>query len=121
MKTTKQKKLEKAGWIIGSSTDFLKLSKAEDAIVTMKMALASELRDLRKEQHLTQQELAKQIGSSQSRVAKMEVADKSVSIELFIRSLVSLGASSKQIGLAISSDRIDVTQKKSSSKQRLTA
>ena len=87
----------------GSASDFLELSESEEAIVAMKLALASKLRGLRRDRRLTQQELAKQIGSSQSRVAKMEVADKSVSMELFVRSLVSLGASRQQIGKVIGS------------------
>lgn len=103
MNTAKKKKLEEAGWAVGSVSDFLNLDEAEETIVAMKLALAERLRDLRKEQHLTQQELAKRIGSSQSRVAKMEVADKSVSLELFVRSLVSLGTSQTQIGKVIGS------------------
>ena len=93
MKAAKRKRLQEAGWTVGSVSDFLELSQAEETIVAMKLALASKLKGLRKEQRLTQDELAKRIGSSQSRVAKMEVADNSVSMELIIRSLVSLGAS----------------------------
>ncbi len=103
MNAAKKKKLEEAGWAVGSASDFLHLDKAEETIVEMKLALAEWLRDMRKEQHLTQQELANRIGSSQSRVAKMEMADKSVSIELFVRSLVSLGTSKTQIGKVIGS------------------
>lgn len=103
MKPEKRKMLEEAGWAVSSASDFLELSKAEETIVAMKLALADKVRILRKKQHLTQQELAKRIGSSQSRVAKMETADQSVSIELFVRSLVSLGTSQTQIGQVISS------------------
>ena len=103
MNPEKKKKLEQAGWSVGSASEFLELSEAEETIVAMKLALAEKLRGLRKERHLTQQELAKRIGSSQSRVAKMEIADKSVSIELFVRSLVALGTSQTQIGQVIGS------------------
>lgn len=103
MKAAKQKKLAEAGWAVGSASDFLELTEAEEAIVAMKLALATELKGLRQEQHLTQEQLAKQIGSSQSRVAKMEIADKSVSMELIVRSLMSLGASRGQIGKVIGS------------------
>lgn len=103
MKAAKRKRLQEAGWTVGSVSDFLELSQAEETIVAMKLALASKLKGLRKEQRLTQDELAKRIGSSQSRVAKMEVADNSVSMELIIRSLVSLGASRGQIGNVIGS------------------
>jgi DNA-binding XRE family transcriptional regulator len=101
MKATKRKKLQEAGWTVGSTSDFLELTKAEETIVAMKLALASKLKALRQERRLTQQQLAKLIGSSQSRVAKMETADSSVSIELFIRSLSFLGASRVQIGKVI--------------------
>jgi transcriptional regulator with XRE-family HTH domain len=40
---------------------------------------------------LTQVALAKKIKSSQSRVAKMEAGDPSVSIDLLVRSLIALG------------------------------
>lgn len=103
MKAVKKKKLEEAGWTVGSASDFLELSEAEETIVAMKLALASKLKVLRKEHRLTQEQLARRIGSSQSRVAKMEIADKSVSMELFVRSLVTLGASRGQIGKIISS------------------
>ncbi len=105
MKATKRKKLQEAGWTVGSASEFLELSKSEETIVSMKLALASKLKALRRERRLTQQQLAKQIGSSQSRVAKMETADKSVSIDLFIRSLASLGASRMQIGKIIGTKR----------------
>ena len=105
MKATKRKKLQEAGWAIGSASDFLELNESEKAIIAMKLALASKLKNLRKAQRLTQLDMAKLIGSSQSRVAKMEVADKSVSMELLMKSLVSMGASRVQIGKAIGTRR----------------
>jgi len=98
MKASKRKKLEAAGWKIGSASEFLELSDAEEMLVNMKLALAANVKTLRQQKRMTQQELAKRIGSSQSRIAKMEVADRSVSMELFVRSLASLGASRTQIG-----------------------
>ena len=41
------------------------------------------------------------IGSSQSRVAKMEAGDPSVSVDLLIRTLFALGVNRKQVGRAI--------------------
>ena len=63
----------------------------------MKLALANKLKARRQERKLTQLEIAKRIGSSQSRIAKMEVADKSVSLDLLVRSLLSLGATRQDI------------------------
>ncbi|MFH1924215.1 MAG: helix-turn-helix transcriptional regulator [Planctomycetota bacterium] len=101
MKAGKRQKLEVAGWRVGSSSDFLGLTEEEEALITMKLALAKNLKERRQEQGLSQFQLAKRLGSSQSRLAKMEAADKSVSMELLVRSLLSLGASRKEIGTII--------------------
>jgi len=98
MKTAKRKKLEAAGWRVGSASDFLELTEAEEALIAMKLALAENLRERRRKRRLTQTQLGKRIGSSQSRVAKMEAADQSVSVDLLIRALLSVGASRNEIG-----------------------
>ncbi len=101
MKASKRKKLEAAGWKVGSASDFLELTEAEEALIAMKLALAENLKERRRKRKLTQIQLGKRIGSSQSRVAKMEAADKSVSVDLLIRSLLSVGASRKEIGRVV--------------------
>ena len=87
----------------------------------MKLALANKLKARRQERRLTQLEIAKRIGSSQSRIAKMEVADKSVSLDLLVRSLLSLGATRQDIAGTIGAP---ITKKKgtrSAAKKRLVA
>ncbi len=101
MKKAKQKRLERAGWKVGGATDFLELSKEEAALVEMKLALADSVRRRRRARKLTQAQLAKRIGSSQSRVAKIEAADPEVSIDLLVRTLLSLGASRTQVAKVI--------------------
>jgi DNA-binding XRE family transcriptional regulator len=101
MKQAKRERLEAAGWRIGSAADFLGLSKEEAAFVEMKLALAASLRRRRQARRLTQTQLAKRIGSSQSRVAKMEAADPSVSIDLLMRSLLAMGASRAELAKII--------------------
>jgi hypothetical protein len=101
MRASKRQKLEAAGWKVGSAADFLRLSKEEEAIIEMKLALADRLKARRQEQKLTQFQAAKQIGSSQSRLAKMEVADRSVSLDLLVRSLLCLGATRQDIASTI--------------------
>ncbi len=101
MNTTKRKRLEAAGWSIGSTADFLELTEVEESLVEMRLALASALRTRRIESRLTQAELAKRIGSSQSRVGKMETAAPDVSLELLVKSLVSLGVTRSDIGKMI--------------------
>ena len=103
MKAAKRKKLEAAGWKTGSAEDFLGLSPEELAYVEMKLALSRFLREKRIRKKLSQVEVAARIESSQSRVAKMETGDPSVSIDLLMKSLFALGASRKELARVIGS------------------
>ena len=101
MKNTKRDRLQQAGWRIGSVQDFLVLSDEEAALIEMRMALGRSLKERRLASGLTQHELASRVGSSQSRVAKMESADPGVSIDLFVRSLLKLGVTRQEVGRII--------------------
>ena len=101
MQTLKRTRLEAAGWTVGTAGDFLGLSIEERAFVEMKVALSQTLRRWRTRRKLTQGELAARLQSSQSRVAKMEAADPTVSVDLLVRSLLKLGATPKDISKAI--------------------
>ena len=102
MKKAKRAALQRAGWKVGSAQDFFGLSEAEAALVELKLALSRGLRERRLRRKLSQEQLAKLLGSSQSRVAKMETGDPSVSIDLLIRSLLVLGATQKEVANVIS-------------------
>jgi DNA-binding XRE family transcriptional regulator len=101
MDAKKRKHLEKAGWSVGDAAAFLKLSPEEATLVEMRVALSRSLKERRLAAGLTQAALAKQLGSSQSRVAKLEAADPSVSLELLIRALLAVGASRKEVASAL--------------------
>lgn len=101
MRANKRKELEAAGFTVGDTADFLGLSEAESELIDIRINLAKELRALREANHLTQVQLAKRIRSSQSRVAKMEAGDPTVSIDAMFKSLVTLGASRKQLSKAV--------------------
>ena len=101
MKKSKRKKLKGAEWAVGSVQEFLGLSDAEAALIEVKLALSRTLRDRRQRRGVSQVELAKRLRSSQSRVAKMEAGDPSVSMDLLVSSLFVLGASSADLARAI--------------------
>jgi DNA-binding transcriptional regulator YiaG len=101
MKTNRRKKLEAAGWKLGSAKDFLDLTPEETAFVELKLTLSASLKECRKSQGLSQGDLAKRLRSSQSRVAKMEASDPAVSVDLLIRALLAAGAKKKDIAKAI--------------------
>ncbi len=91
MDENKKQKLEAAGWRVGSTANFLNLSPDENSIIELRLALSDALKKQRLASNLTQEGFAKLLGSSQSRIAKMEAGDQSVSLDLLIRSLFALG------------------------------
>jgi DNA-binding XRE family transcriptional regulator len=101
MKATKRKKLEAKGWKVGSVEDFLDLTPEELAYIELKLSLSNSLKERRAKKKLSQVEVAKIVKTSQSRVAKMEAGDPSVSIDLLVKSLLALGASPKEVAKAI--------------------
>ncbi len=101
MDAEKKKQLAKKGWVSTSVQNFLGLTPEEMADKEMKLQLSRELKIRRKEKGLTQNELADLINSSQSRVAKMEKSDPTVSIDLLARSFFALGATMEDVASAL--------------------
>jgi DNA-binding transcriptional regulator YiaG len=91
MNKEKKKALESAGFRVGTVQEFLGLTDEESQIVELRVALGRRVRALREGNHLTQEQLASRLGSSQSRVAKLESADAGVSLDLMFRGFFSLG------------------------------
>lgn len=103
MKKTKREKLERAGFAVGDTQEFLELSDAEMAMIDARVALAQALRHRRSRVlKVSQTVFAERVGSSQSRVAKMEAGDPSVTLDLLIRSLVKSGTSLEEVGRILS-------------------
>ena len=105
MKKNKRVRLEAAGWRLGSAAEFLDLTQEEAAFAETKLALSQTLRRTRMAQRLSQVALAKRLHSSQSRVAKMEAADATVSVDLLLRALFALGAKPRDVASAIQKRR----------------
>jgi predicted transcriptional regulator len=101
MNAARRKRLEAKGWKIGTAAEFLRLSPGEAAYVELKLALSKSLQEARRHRKLTQHQLAHLLQSSQSRVAKMEAGDSSVSLDLLVRSLLTLGTPRKAIARLI--------------------
>lgn len=101
MDEAKEERLKAAGWRTGDAADLLALSPEEAVFIELKLALADYLRELRTRNAWTQAQVARRLGSSQSRVAKMEAADASVTLDLLVRSLLALGASRTEVGEVI--------------------
>jgi ribosome-binding protein aMBF1 (putative translation factor) len=97
MHKRKRKALEAAGWKVGNTQDFLGLSDAEVTLIDVKLALARAVKAKRLRKRMSQADVAVRVRSSQSRVAKMESGDATVSIDLLVRTLLALGASRREL------------------------
>jgi DNA-binding XRE family transcriptional regulator len=97
----KKKRLEARGWVVGDTREFLRLTAEEARYIELKLSLSESLKAERLKQQVTQVELAKMIGSSQSRVAKMEAGDPAVTVDLLLKALLTLGVTKKQLAKII--------------------
>lgn len=75
MEQSKREKLQAQGWSVGDAATFLDLSREEAEYIEVKLTLSQQVRHHRQQQRLTQEEVVRLAGSSQSRVAKMEAGD----------------------------------------------
>ncbi|MCL4704790.1 helix-turn-helix domain-containing protein [bacterium] len=105
MNAKKRTRLEAKGWRVGSAAEFLDLSEEEAAYVDLKLTFSENLKKRRQQKNYTQVELAKLLKSNQSRVAKMEAGDPSVSLDLLVKSLLVLGTTKKDLAGMISRGR----------------
>lgn len=105
MNKAKRKRLARRGWKVGSAAEFLGLSAEESRFIELKLALSRRLRERREALKLTQVDLAQRLRSSQSRIAKMEAGDPSVSLDLLIRSLFALGATKRDLARVIAASK----------------
>lgn len=108
MKAEKKDRLEVRGWRVGSAEELLELSPEEAALVELRLRLADAVRDLRHQKKLTQAKLAERLGSSQSRVAKVEAGDETVSLDLLIRALLAMGVTASELARVIGGPELEM-------------
>ncbi len=97
MNKEKRKKLEAKGWKVTSVSEFLELTPDEEKVIELRIALSEVLKKQRLASNLTQENFAKMLGTSQSRIAKMEAGDKSVTLDLLIRSIFKTGVNIREL------------------------
>lgn len=105
MNREKKTRLQSAGWKVGSAEEFLELTPDEASLVELKLSLAKWLKAQRLARNWSQTELAKRIGSSQSRMARVEAGDPSVSLDLMFRAAFAAGATQKDLAKVVGAPR----------------
>ena len=101
MNRAKKRRLEAAGWKETSVKGLLNLSDADMQYIETKLALSRRLREFRQRRHLTQTKAASLLKTSQSRLARMEAGDPTVSLDLLVRGLFALGATRAELAEAV--------------------
>jgi ribosome-binding protein aMBF1 (putative translation factor) len=97
MNPAKLKRLRAAGWKAVSVKEFLQLSDEEAMLVELRLALADAVKASREKRGLSQIGLAQRMGSSQSRVAKVESGDPAVSLDLIVRAFFASGGTRQEL------------------------
>lgn len=105
LNTSRRTRLRAAGWKVGNAAELLGLSRDEAALVEMKFRLGAALRRYRLRREISQQALAARVGSSQSRIAKLEAGASGITLDLLVRALFATGASPQDIAREIGSSR----------------
>jgi len=105
MNAARRKRLEAAGWKVGTVQEFLGLSDEEVRLIDLHIALTQKIRHERARLGMSQHQLAKRLGSSQSRVAKLENGADGSSLDLIFRALYCLGLSDAAIAREIARKR----------------
>lgn len=98
MDKNKQRRLEEKGFRVGSAAEFLELTPEEEAYIEIRLELSNLVKSRRVKRGWTQNQLAHALGSSQSRIAKIEAGDPGTSLDLMIKALLFLGVSKQDIG-----------------------
>ena len=98
MNEIKREALKQAGFQVGTVQEFLGLNDWENQFVELKYRLCKQAKSLREIHGLTQQNVARKIQSSQSRVAKIEAGSADVSLELIIRYFYAVGGRLEESG-----------------------
>jgi ribosome-binding protein aMBF1 (putative translation factor) len=98
MDKKKRDKLEEKGFRVGTAAEFLNLTPEEEAYIEIRLVVSNMIKSQRTKRGWTQEQLARAMGSSQSRIAKMEAGDPGTTLDLMIKALLRLGISKEEIG-----------------------
>ena len=97
MSKTRKEELAEAGFEETTIQKFLDLSDIDMKLIDLKIELGKLLKKQRKVKKLTQSQLADIVKTNQARIARIENADNSVSIDSILISLYSVGTKEKDI------------------------
>ena len=92
-----KKLMQEAGFESGSVGELLGLSEAQETLVEIKVRLTQLLREERRARGWSQNRLAQAMGKKQQVVARTEMAHRSVTLDLLLRALLTIGVKMSRI------------------------
>lgn len=98
MDAEKKARLEARGYRVGTAAEFLGLTDEDNRVIELRLAVSRAVSRRRTAGGLTQAQLAEKIGSSQSRIAKIEAGVmRGVTLDLAFKALFALGGGLKDL------------------------
>ena len=104
MDSKKRRRLEAAGWRVGTVPEFLGLTDAEFELVEMHVRLTDEIKRRLEKAKISQARLAEELGTSAPRLSNM-LAGKQVSTDALVRALIVLGATVREVGKVVGGEK----------------
>jgi transcriptional regulator with XRE-family HTH domain len=95
MDKDKQAKLALKGWKIGTVNEFLDLTPAEATYIELRLALSENLKQ--RQTQITSSQFAQLLNANSSQIEKLETREAEVTLDFLIRSLLTLGATVKEL------------------------
>jgi DNA-binding XRE family transcriptional regulator len=101
MDTLKRRRLEEAGFQVGTVADFLGLTPPQSELLEIRLALTRAIRKQREARGLSPYQLAEKIGVTEAQFVKVEVGDPHASIDLLVKALVASGMTRRELAAVI--------------------
>lgn len=101
MNAEKMKRIKAAGYKVTTADEWLGLTPEESLLVDIRLALAEQLEEVRKEKGISQAQLAAKMGTKQSGIARMVNRPETSSMDNLVKGLIALGVPISKIAACL--------------------
>ena len=95
------KRIKAAGYKVTTADEWLGLTPEESQLVDIRLALAEQLEEVRKEKGISQAQLAARMGTKQSGIARMVNRPETSSMDNLVKGLIALGVPISKIAACL--------------------
>ena len=101
MNAEKMKRIKAEGYKVTTADEWLGLTPEESQLVDIRLALAEQLEEVRKEKGISQAQLAAKMGTKQSGIARMVNRPETSSMDNLVKGLIALGVPISKIAACL--------------------